>query len=108
MVLYCPDYFTEEHETWYQMINESVNWQKFAVKVCGKIYNQPRDSFYMADNNYIYKYVGFDRRPDNWVVAVTQMKKVLNTLVQKIKHGHPKLKAVLGNRYSLGKQIQKW
>ena len=102
-VLYCPDYF-EEHKFWYQMIDESVDWQQFNVRVHGKVIPQPRESFYMADNGYPYKYSGFDRKPEKWEVAVQEMRKALEKLLKNVSRGHPKLNAVLGNKYNDGKQ----
>lgn len=52
---YCPNFFTD-HEIWYFLIDNSVEWQQFMVKVYGKTMAQPRDSFYMADSGYPYKY----------------------------------------------------
>jgi alkylated DNA repair dioxygenase AlkB len=103
---YCPNFFTGdgEQELWYELIDNSVDWQQFMIKVYGKTMAQPRDSFYMADNGYPYKYSGFDRKPDDWTVAVTEMKKVLDVAVKNIESNHPKLNAVLGNRYRDGHQ----
>lgn len=100
-VYYCPNYFTD-HEIWYQLINESVNWQKFMVKVYGRMVEQPRESFYMADDGHPYKYSGIDRPPEKWEVAIVEMKKILNKLMTEIEPEHPPLNAVLGNKYSDG------
>jgi alkylated DNA repair dioxygenase AlkB len=101
---YCPDFFLDDHDMWYFLIDNSVEWSQFMVKVYGKTIAQPRDSFYMADNCYPYKYSGIDRKPDNWTVAVTEMKKVIDDAVKEIESNHPKLNAVLGNRYRNGYQ----
>lgn len=100
---YCPNFFTD-HEIWYFLIDNSVEWQQFMVKVYGKTMAQPRDSFYMADNGYPYKYSGIDRRPEDWTISVTEMKKILEEAVEEIEPEHPKLNAVLGNRYRNGHQ----
>jgi len=102
-VLYCEDFF-DEHKEWYTLIDDTVNWEKFNVKVHGKVFPQPRESFYMADEKYPYKYSGFDRIPKKWVVPVIEMKKVLEKVLVDIEPNHPKLNAVLGNKYNDGSQ----
>jgi len=102
-VLYCEDFF-DEHKEWYNLIDDTVKWEMFNVKVYGKVYPQPRDSFYMADDKHPYKYSGFDRIPEKWGVAVVEMKKVLDKVLVDISPGHPKLNAVLGNKYNDGTQ----
>jgi alkylated DNA repair dioxygenase AlkB len=100
---YCPNFFSDK-ELWYELIDNSVEWQQFMVKVYGKTVEQPRDSFYMADNGYPYKYSGVDRKPDDWTVSVTEMKKIIDAVLQDFAPNHPKLNAVLGNRYRNGYQ----
>lgn len=102
IVIYCPNFFHGEEDTWFELIDDSVDWKTFMVNVYGKEHKQPRKSFYIADQNYSYKYSGVDRKPSKWVVPVTEMKKSLTSLVQKIKPGHPELNAVLLNRYNDG------
>lgn len=100
-VWYCQDFFTD-HKTWYELIDTSVDWQSFPVIVYGKTFPQPRDSFYMADKGFPYKYAGVDRKPEEWSVPVLEMKKILSGVVEEINPGHPELNAVLGNRYLNG------
>lgn len=102
-VLHCPNFF-DDPELWYDLIDNSVNWQSFDVMVYGKKFKQPRDSFYMADHKHPYKYAGYDRKPEEWSVPITEMKKILNELIKKIQPDHPQLNACLGNRYQDGKQ----
>lgn len=102
-VLYCEDFF-EEHKEWYTLINDTVKWEMFNVKVHGKVFLQPRESFYIADDKHPYKYSGFDRIPDQWGIAVVEMKKVLEKVLVDIEPNHPKLNAVLGNKYKDGSQ----
>ena len=102
-VWYCPDFFENDHKIWYYMIDNSVEWKQFEVMVYGKIRKQPRDSFYMADDGYPYKYSGVDRKPVDWTTSVNEIKKRLNTSIQKFKPGHPPINACLGNRYKNGK-----
>jgi len=103
-VWYCPNFFSDSHEMWYEMIDTSVNWQKFEVMVFGKKHPQPRDSFYMADNGYPYKYSGIDRKPDKWTMSVTEMKKEVEFAIREfVRPDHPPLNACLGNRYNNGK-----
>ena len=62
-VWYC-DIFFPEHNLWYELINDTVQWEKFPIKMMGKVIDQPRLSFYMADDHkHPYKYSGFDRIP---------------------------------------------
>lgn len=103
-VWFCPNFFSSDHKDWYNLIDSDVKWSIFKVKVYGKIINQPRDSFYMADSGYVYKYSGIDRPVENWTPSVTKMKDILNKCVQEIQVGHPKLNACLGNRYQNGHQ----
>jgi alkylated DNA repair dioxygenase AlkB len=103
IVLYSEKYISE-YKTWYQMVDESVDWKTFPVKVMGKVHSQPRQSFYMADYKHTYKYSGFDRRPDEWCTTMLEMRKILNSLVQEIMPNHPDLNAVLGNKYNDGDQ----
>jgi len=56
------------------------------------------------DNKHPYKYSGFDRIPDKWWVAIIEMKKVLEKVLVDIEPNHPKLNAVLGNKYNDGAQ----
>lgn len=100
-VLYCEDFF-DEHKEWYKLIDDSVKWESFNVKVHDKVFPQPRESFYMADDKHQYKYSGFDRIPEKWSVAVIEMKKVLEKVLVDIEPNHPKLNAVLGNKYNNG------
>jgi alkylated DNA repair dioxygenase AlkB len=100
-VYYCKNFFSN-HENWYDLINNSVNWSSFPVKVYGKIFNQPRDSFYMANNEYPYKYSGFDRKPEEWSPPVIEMKNILNNIIKQITPKHPNLNSVLGNKYKNG------
>lgn len=101
---FCEDFFTCYDKTWYELIDTSVEWQRFMVKIYGKLVEQPRDSFYMAENGYPYKYSGIDRLPDEWTVSVTEMKKILERAVRYIRPDHPDLNACLGNRYGDGHQ----
>ena len=104
-VYYCPNFFdTKYSQLWYELIDSSVNWQQFMVRIYGKHIKQNRDSFYMAYNNYPYKYSGIDRVPEKWSVSVLEMKKVLEKEIKKLQPKHPKLNACLGNRYNDGKQ----
>ena len=100
---YCENFF-DYHEVWYEMIDNSVEWQQFMVMVYGKLIEQPRDSFYMADDQHPYKYSGIDRKPEQWVVSVIEMKKILEKAIRNIKPDHPPLNACLGNRYKNGRQ----
>jgi len=36
-VLYCQDFFDDNKE-WYTLIDDTVNWEKFNVKVYGKVF----------------------------------------------------------------------
>ena len=103
-VWYCPDLFGSDHKTWYELVDTSVDWQKFQVMVYGKSIPQPRDSFYMADNGYPYKYSGIDRPAEDWSTSITIMKDILDECIQEIRPGHPKLNGCLGNRYQNGHQ----
>lgn len=100
-VFYIRKFFKHDH-TWFQLIDESVVWDTFFVNVYGKKLPQRRKSCYIADENHPYKYSGVVRNPSNWVVPVIEMKKNLDDLVKKIKPLHPKLNAVLLNRYKDG------
>lgn len=100
-VFYIPRFFKHD-ETWFQMIDESVDWETFVIKLYGKKIPQPRQSCYIGDNNNTYKYSGVVRNPSDWSVPVTEMKKILNVLVKKINPLHPPLNAVLLNRYNDG------
>jgi alkylated DNA repair dioxygenase AlkB len=101
-VWYCDNYFSE-HKLWYELINDSVNWENFPVKMMGKIMDQPRLSFYMADDNkHPYKYAGFDRIPNKWTIGVNEIKKELNNMILNFNPKHPDLNAVLGNKYEDG------
>lgn len=101
---FCPNFFTGEHQEWYELIDNSVDWQQFMVVVYGKRIAQPRDSFYMADNGYPYKYSGIDRKPEEWTVSVNEMKKILERAIRTVRPEHPDLNACLGNRYRDGHQ----
>lgn len=101
---FCPNFLAGEHKEWYDLVDNSVDWQQFMVIVYGKSVAQPRDSFYMADNGHPYKYSGIDREPEEWTVAVTEMKKILEQKVRTIRPNHPELNACLGNRYRDGHQ----
>jgi alkylated DNA repair dioxygenase AlkB len=103
-VWYYEDFFSDYHKIWYDMIDTSVDWQQFMVMVYGKHIPQPRDSFYMADNGYPYKYSGIDRKPEDWSVSVDEMKKILNQEIREVAPNHPDLNACLGNRYRNGQQ----
>jgi alkylated DNA repair dioxygenase AlkB len=93
-VLYCPTFFSD-HETWYEMIDDSSIWQDFPVKVMGKIFNQPRKSFYMAEDGYTYNYSGFERKTEEFSVPVDEMRKEIQTFLPNAK----KINAALGNKY---------
>ena len=57
-----------------------------------------------ADNGYPYKYSGIDRKPEEWSVSVTEMKKEVESAVREfVRSDHPSLNACLGNRYNDGK-----
>ena len=101
---FCPNFFAGEHQEWYELIDSSVDWQQFMVIVYGQSIAQPRDSFYMADNGHPYKYSGIDRNPEEWTVAVTEMKKILQRAIRTVRPEHPDLNACLGNRYRDGHQ----
>ena len=70
--------------------------------IYGKLLNQPRESFYMADSVYPYKYSGVNRTPDQWSTAVLEIKKTVDNIIQQIQPGHMPLNAVLGNKYKDG------
>lgn len=103
-VWYCPNIFGDEHKLWYELVDTSVEWKQFEVMVYGKIHPQPRDSFYMADSGYPYKYAGVDRLPDDWTVSITMMKNYLGKCIEQIKPGHPEINGCLGNKYNNGHQ----
>ncbi len=103
-VWYCSDLFESDHKIWYELVDTEVNWQQFNIKIFDKTFVQPRDSFYMADNGYPYKYSGFDRKPEDWSCTISEMKNILDECIQEIQPNHPKLNGCLGNRYKNGHQ----
>lgn len=100
---YCEN-FLDLPDIWYEMIDSSVEWQQFMVMVYGNRMEQPRDSFYMADDRRPYKYSGIDRTPEKWTVSVDEMKKILQKAIRKVRPNHPDLNGCLGNRYRNGHQ----
>lgn len=101
-VWYCEKFFPE-HNLWYELINDTVQWEKFPIKMMGKVIDQPRLSFYMADDDkHPYKYSGFDRIPNKWTIAIREMKKELNDMILNFNSKHQPLNAVLGNKYNDG------
>lgn len=100
-VYYCENFFTN-HEIWYDLIDNLVDWQSFPVKVFGKIHKQPRMSFYMADVNHSYRYAGFSRTPEKWSIPCIEMKEILFDVIKQMVPNHPPLNAVLGNKYRDG------
>ena len=86
------------------MINDSVKWQAFNVRVHGKVFPQLRESFYLPYKGYPYKYSSFNRETEKWEVPMTEMRKEIETIIENISPNHPKLNAVLGNKYNDGTQ----
>jgi alkylated DNA repair dioxygenase AlkB len=104
-VWYHEHFFSpNDQQIWYEMIDNEVNWQQFTIMMYGKLIKQPRDSFYMADNGYPYKYSGVDRKPEDWSVSVNEMKKILDIEIRELFPHHVNLNACLGNRYINGTQ----
>ena len=101
-VWFCSDFLSKDCKKLYDFINKEVNWQKFKVIVYGKTIDQPRDSFYMADNGYPYKYAGIDRKAEEWTFYVSLLKDILNECIQEIQPKHPELNGCLGNKYNNG------
>jgi alkylated DNA repair dioxygenase AlkB len=102
-VWYCPDFFSiEEQQSWYELIDTSVSWETFQIMMYGKKIDQPRESFYMAEKDYPYKYSGLDRKPAKWTVSVIEMKYILDKEINKVQPGHQKLNGCLGNKYNDG------
>lgn len=100
-VWYCENFF-ENPKKWYDLIDQTINWKDFPVRVFGKIFNQPRKNFYMADSNHPYKYSGFERTPEPWSEPMIEMKTFIQNLANKIDPKQPKLTACLGNKYRDG------
>lgn len=98
-VFYCPNFFKKDLS---DKINKNVKWENFLVKVRGKVFDQPRKSFYMADTNKSYRYSGYARQPEKWTTVMSNIKKLLNRVIKKIKPEHPEINAVLGNLYRTG------
>ena len=101
--LYDPTFFKPNHQLWYDLINDSVQWNQFEIQLYGKKILQPRHSFYMANENLSYKYSGVNRLPDKWTVAPEEMKNTINNTLKQINKNHPEINAVLGNKYDDGR-----
>ena len=101
-VWYCESFFADEAEELFLQIDHTTVWETFQVKVFGKVHDQPRQSSYMADDLHVYKYAGFDRKPSEWSDPAQILRKMLTKVVREISPGHPRLNALLLNRYDNG------
>ena len=103
-VLYCRNFFSSIAKELYEILDKEINWEIFPVKVMGKIFNQPRDSSYVGDDQRPYKYGGFDRVPKKWTPMLKNVRDCLQKVVNNINPEHPPLNAVLCNRYKTGNE----
>lgn len=101
-VYFCPDLYS--HLDMYKALDEEIKWKDFKVKVYDKVFSQPRDSSYVADDKRPYFYSGFDREIDEWTPILSNIRDNLQEIIEKIKPNHPKLNAVLCNRYKSGEE----
>jgi alkylated DNA repair dioxygenase AlkB len=101
-VFYCKNFFSHIADDLFEKLDNEISWSVFPVKIMGKTFNQPRDSSYIADEKRPYKYGGYDRIPENWTETLKIIRDILQKVVNKINPEHPKLNAVLCNRYKTG------
>jgi alkylated DNA repair dioxygenase AlkB len=103
-VWYCNNFF-DNHKELYNIIDKSVNWSVYPVKVMGKVFDSPRMNFYMADDyKHPYRYSGYDRIPQEWSEELDDLRTELWFVIKQIDKNHPELNAVLGNKYNDGTQ----
>lgn len=100
-VWYCKN-FLDNPELWYEVIDEETNWEQMPVKVFGKVFNQPRLSSYVSDNNKPYWYSGYDRQPSEWTNNLEILRCMLEESILDMAPKHPKLNAALLNKYRDG------
>lgn len=101
-VYYCKDFYAHETDL-YDKVDRESPWKVFPVKVYDKVFDQPRLSFYMADDQRPYLYSGFDRIPEKWSPMISILREELDDAIKQINPEHPSLNAVLGNKYRDGK-----
>lgn len=98
-VYYCENYFREDL---FEKLNVEIKWKTFQVKMRGKVFDQPRDSAYIGDDKKPYMYSGFDHIPEEWTPTLTLIRNELQSFLDKFFPNHPKINAVLCNRYLSG------
>lgn len=103
-VFYCEDFFDDDISKYlYEKLNEEIKWEVFKVKVAGNIFNQPRKSCYIADENKVYTYSGFDRIPERWTETLTVLRKNVQQILNSFEENKElKINAVLCNKYENG------
>jgi alkylated DNA repair dioxygenase AlkB len=100
-VMYCEN-FLQHPDMWYFLVDNSVEWTTFKVRVFGKIHDQPRQSFYQANDGHPYKYSGVDRKPEKWSTPVDEMIKEIEEAMSSLRPSHPSITGALGNKYRDG------
>lgn len=106
-VYYCKNFF-EDSESIYEVLDKEIKWEKFPVRVMGKVFDSPRDNYYAADSDHPYKYSGFDRIPSPWTPVLNKIREIMCRVVKQINPKHPKINACLCNRYPDGDSYIGW
>ena len=98
-VLLCRNYIDLN----YSDFDKEIKWEIFPVKVHGKVFDQPRECCYIADENFPYRYSGYSRKPLPWTKNLKELCKLLNDSIKQLYPKHKNLNAVLCNKYRDGK-----
>ncbi len=93
-----------EATTIFNVLKNELAWQQSAIKIFGKLINEPRLTAWYGDEGKIYTYSGKTQMPNAWHPALLDIKEK----IEKISEIKTTYNSVLGNLYRNGNDSMGW